>query len=136
MDIITGKILKLNNWPDGKIIGLAKNISAQLSAQGVERDAILSQLDAVRQDPGPFLADPLMADLARECIRLTQKDEPSVDTLLDSPIPYPYLGAGKYRRWRRRPNGQRHAPACHRGWRIDARCPRRLRTSHRRRACN
>ena len=24
MDIITGKILKLNNWPDGKIIGLAK----------------------------------------------------------------------------------------------------------------
>ena len=29
MDIITGKILKLNNWPDGKIIGIAKTISAQ-----------------------------------------------------------------------------------------------------------
>ena len=58
MDIITGKILKLNNWPNGKIIGIAKNISAQLSTQGVERDVILSQLDAVRQDPGPFLADP------------------------------------------------------------------------------
>ena len=92
MDIITGKILKLNNWPDGKIIGIAKNISTQLSAQGVERDAILSQLDAVRQDPGPFLADPLMADLARECIRLMHKDEPSVDTLLDAPIPYPIWG--------------------------------------------
>ena len=94
MDIITGKILKLNNWPDGKIIGIAKNISAQLSAQGVERDAILSQLDAVRQDPGPFLADPLMADLARECIRLTQKDEPSADTLHDSSNPLSHLGTG------------------------------------------
>ena len=92
MDIITGKILKLNKWPDGKIIGIAKNISAQLSAQGVERDTILRQLDAVRQDPGPFLADPLMADLARECIRLAQKDEPSVDTLLKNPIPYPIWG--------------------------------------------
>ena len=92
MDIITGKILKLNNWPDGKIIGIAKNISTQLSAQGLERDAILSQLDAVRQDPGPFLADPLMADLARECIRLTQKDEPSADKLFDDPIPYPIWG--------------------------------------------
>jgi tRNA-splicing ligase RtcB len=92
MDIITGKILKLNNWPDGKIIGIAKNISAQLSTQGVERDAILSQLDAVRQDPSPFLSDPLMADLARECIRLTHKDEPSVDTLLDAPISYPIWG--------------------------------------------
>jgi hypothetical protein len=24
MDIITGKILKLNNWEDGRVIGLAK----------------------------------------------------------------------------------------------------------------
>jgi tRNA-splicing ligase RtcB len=92
MDIITGKILKLNNWPDGKIIGIAKSISAQLSAQGLEREAVLNQLDAVRQNPGPFLADPIMADLARECIRLTQKDEPSVDTLLESPVPYPIWG--------------------------------------------
>ncbi|MBK8821480.1 MAG: RtcB family protein [Anaerolineales bacterium] len=92
MDIITGKILKLNNWPDGKIIGLAKIISEQLSAQGLSREAVLSQLEAVRQDPGPFLADPLMADLARECIRLTQKDEPSPDILHEAPIPYPIWG--------------------------------------------
>ncbi|MBI5944284.1 MAG: RtcB family protein [Chloroflexi bacterium] len=92
MDIITGKILKLNNWPDGKIIGIAKSISAQLAAQGLERDAILTQLDAVRQEPGHFLADPLLADLARECIRLTQKDDPSADELLDKPITYPVWG--------------------------------------------
>lgn len=92
MDIITGKILKLNNWPDGKIIGLAKNISAQLSAQGLEREAILHQLDAIRKNPGTFLADPLMADLARECIRVTQKDEPATDLLLENPIPFPIWG--------------------------------------------
>src|SRR5687767_2850333 len=37
MDIITGKILKLNGWPDGKIIGIAKDAAAQLAAQGLER---------------------------------------------------------------------------------------------------
>jgi tRNA-splicing ligase RtcB len=92
MDIITGKILKLNNWPDGKIIGIAKSISTQLSAQGLERDVVLNRLDAVRQNPGSFLADPLMADLARECIRLTQKDEPSTDILHERPIAFPIWG--------------------------------------------
>lgn len=92
MDIITGKILKLNNWPDGKIIGIAKIISTHLSAQGLNREAVLDQLEAVRQNPGPFLADPVMADLARECIRLTQKDEPSLDVLLDDPISFPIWG--------------------------------------------
>lgn len=29
MGVITGKILKLNNWPDGKIIGVAKHIAAE-----------------------------------------------------------------------------------------------------------
>jgi tRNA-splicing ligase RtcB len=92
MEIITGKILKLNNWPDGKIIGLAKIAATQLMEQGLDRDTVLSQLDTVRQNPGPFLADTVMADLARECIRLTQKDEPSPDTLHEAPIPYPIWG--------------------------------------------
>ena len=92
MDIITGKILKLNNWADGKIIGIAKDVAAQLTAQGWDREAVLSQLDAVRQGPGPFLADPLMADLARECIRITQKDGPPDDALRELPLPYPIWG--------------------------------------------
>jgi tRNA-splicing ligase RtcB len=92
MDIITGKILKLHNWSDGKIIGLAKNVAAQLAEQGLEREEILSALDAVRQNPGSFLADSLKADLARECIRITQKDEPSRDELLENPLPFPIWG--------------------------------------------
>lgn len=75
-----------------KVIGLAKDAGNKLLENGMDRDAALTQLDAVRQAPGSFLADSLLADLARECIRLTQKDEPSVDTLLENPIPFPIWG--------------------------------------------
>ena len=54
MDIITGKILKLNNWPDGKIIGIAKTISAQLAAQGVEREANSVSSMQFGRTPVPF----------------------------------------------------------------------------------
>ena len=92
MDIITGKILKLNNWPDGKIIGIAKTIAAQLAEQGLERETILERLDAVRNNPGQFLAEPQMADLARECIRLAPTQEDTLDELRQSPLPYPVWG--------------------------------------------
>jgi len=92
MDAITGKILKLNNWPDGKIIGIAKKIGEGLSEQGFDRETILARLEAVRQNPGPFLADELMAELARECIRITQKEMPSHDELRESSLPYPIWG--------------------------------------------
>src|SRR6185436_18753750 len=92
MDIITGKILKLNNWPDGKIIGLAKDLANKLNENGMERDVVLSQLDAVRQTPGSFLADSLYADLARECIRISQKDEPFPTDLSKAPLPFPIWG--------------------------------------------
>ncbi len=90
--ILTGRILKLHHWPDGRIIGLAKNIGEQLAAEGLDRKAILAQLDSVRQDPGPFLADPLMADLARECIRLAKKNETPNDALRAGPFSYPVWG--------------------------------------------
>lgn len=92
MDVITGKILKLNNWPDGKIIGIAKAAAAQLAAQGLERDAVLLRLDAVRNEPGKFLADPLLADLARECIRLIPRAEDALKELREQPLPYPVWG--------------------------------------------
>ena len=92
METITGKILKLDHWPDGKIIGIAKKIGEGLSEQGFDRETILARLDAVRQNPGPFLADEWMADLARECIRLAQKDIPSHDELRESSLSYPIWG--------------------------------------------
>lgn len=92
MDIITGKILKHNGWPDGKIIGVAKDVATQLLDSGLERDSVLARLEAVRRDPGSFLADNLMADLARECIRITQKDESGSEDLRGAPLPYPIWG--------------------------------------------
>jgi tRNA-splicing ligase RtcB len=92
MDIITGKILKLNGWPDGKIIGIAKKIAEQLARQGFDRETILARLDAVRQNPGPFMADALMADLACEWIRISQPELPSDNVLRDSPLMYPIWG--------------------------------------------
>ena len=91
MDIITGKILKLNNWPDGKIIGIAKAIAAELAGQGIEREAILARLDAVRNNPVQFLADPRMAGLARECIRLRPAPEDALREMREAPLPYPML---------------------------------------------
>lgn len=93
MELITGNILKINHWPDGKIIGVAKNIAAELAQQGLDRESILARLDAVRQNPGQFLVDPLMADLARECLRLAPKAAGELDELRESPLPYPIWGS-------------------------------------------
>lgn len=92
--MITGKILKLNGWPDGKITGLAKAVAGQLEADAFgDRDSILARLDSVRQNPGSFLADPLLADLARECLRLAQRDASKQDEALRAlPLQYRVWG--------------------------------------------
>lgn len=92
MDIITGKILKIYGWPDGKIIRVAKDVGNKLIDNGVEREAVLFRLEAVRQNPGAFLADASLAELARECIRISQADKPPQDHLRASPLPYPVWG--------------------------------------------
>jgi len=93
MDIITGKILKFNHWPDGRIIGVAKNIGNKLIEQGMDRDSALATLEAVRLNPGWFLTDASLADLARECIRVSSKTELQQAELLEEPLPYPIWGA-------------------------------------------
>ncbi|GAB1472434.1 RtcB family protein [Chloroflexota bacterium] len=92
MDIITGKTLKLNNWQDGKSIGLAKEAGNKMITNGMDRDAVLAQLDAVRNSPGSFLADGLLADLAREILRKNKNDEPSDEDLRESSLPFPIWG--------------------------------------------
>jgi tRNA-splicing ligase RtcB (3'-phosphate/5'-hydroxy nucleic acid ligase) len=58
----------------------------------MERDAALAKLEAVRSNPGSFLADSLLADLAREILRQNKNDEPSEDILRESPLPFPIWG--------------------------------------------
>lgn len=66
MSPISGKILKSQGWPDGKVIGLARNAGNELLELGLEATEVLARLEAVRANPGPFLADPLLASLARD----------------------------------------------------------------------
>jgi tRNA-splicing ligase RtcB len=80
--MLTGKILKLHDWPEGKIIGLAKTAGNTLEAQGLDREAVLARLDAVRAKPGEYLADPLMGTLARECIRRASANLAPVEDVL------------------------------------------------------
>jgi tRNA-splicing ligase RtcB len=92
MEIVTGKILKLNGWPDGKIIGIAKDAAARLLDAGLDRDSVLARLSAVRADPGSFLADDLLSELAHECLRLNQPRKESPAELRGEALPYPIWG--------------------------------------------
>lgn len=92
MDIVSDKILKLQGWPEGKMIGLAKQAAGQLAETEPDRASVLMRLEAVRQNPGAFLADPVLGELARECIRIAQKDEPGTEDLRKSPLPFRVWG--------------------------------------------
>ncbi len=92
--MLTGKILKTNGWPEGKVIGLAKAAGQTLEDAGLDQAAVLARLDAVRDDPGAFLADPLLGDLARECIRRSAVDLTALDDELRAqPVAYAAWGS-------------------------------------------
>ncbi len=93
--MITGKVLQGRGWPEGKVIGLAKSVAMRLEMEGLERDAILDRLDAVREQPGEYLADPLFGDLAREAMRRQAVETSQInDTLRAEPLPFQTWGAG------------------------------------------
>ncbi len=92
-DMITGKILKRRGWREGKIIGLAKEVAAQLESQGLERDEILDRLDQVKARPRDFLDDSLMTDLAKECGRREQGEAVmAAETIRPKPFSYRVWG--------------------------------------------
>jgi tRNA-splicing ligase RtcB len=91
--MITGKILKFYGWPEGRIIGLAKTAADKLWTDEVDRDTILARLDDVRAKPGDYLADPLLGDLARECLRhFAPQPDRIDDALRDEALPYHIWG--------------------------------------------
>jgi tRNA-splicing ligase RtcB len=91
--MISGKILKTHGWPEGKVIGLAKEAAEALEAAGLERDAVLAWLESVRVDPGTYLADPKLAPLARECLRRAAAETPPApETLRERPRDYTVWG--------------------------------------------
>lgn len=92
--MMTGKILKNAGWPEGKVIGLAKAAALHLENEGLEREAVLSALEAVRVAPGDFLGDPIYGDLARETLRRQAAEVSKVeDTLREQPLAFESWGA-------------------------------------------
>lgn len=91
--IITGKMLKQRGWPEGKVIGLAKEAGDKLRAAGLEREAALDKLDAVLAAPGEFLADVALGDLAREAVRRQSVETAKIESALrEQPLPFPIWG--------------------------------------------
>jgi tRNA-splicing ligase RtcB len=106
MDIVTGKILKLNNWPDGKVIGVASGLR-QNSGAGCGREVVFARLDEVRNAPEQFLADPRMG----ECPRMHPPEPTPVTKAWTSCVRragIPHLGREPSTRLRCA-DGQRHA---------------------------
>lgn len=92
--MLSGKILKANGWPEGKIIGLAKAAGEQLESQGLTQEDVLERLAAVREAPGEYLADQRFSALARECLRRAEAERPPVPVdLRAQPSPYAVWGA-------------------------------------------
>jgi hypothetical protein len=91
--MISGKILKLNGWPEGKLIGLAKRAAQKLEDTGLQQATILDRLDAVRVNPDAYLTDAVMAELAVECARRAAADPARMDdTLRAQPLEYGVWG--------------------------------------------
>ncbi len=92
--MLSGKILKAQGWPEGKIIGIAKAAGQVLEEQGLEQAQILARLAEVREAPERIVDDSLMGELARECIRRAKAEaEPAEDVLRDQPLEYRVWGA-------------------------------------------
>ncbi len=85
--MITGKALKRRGWPDGKIIRLAKEAAEALTRTIPNQETILTRLEQVRQQPDAYLADPILSDLARECLRRSAP-KPATEPLREQPLSY------------------------------------------------
>lgn len=95
--MFSGKVLKAHGWPEGKIIGLAKAAAERLEREGIAHDDVLPLLEPVRLNPGPYLADPRFAELAREVIRLTAAPVEAAP-LRGQPVEYAVWGGDQIER--------------------------------------
>ncbi len=92
--MINGKDLIELGWPPGKVIGLGLEAAGRLvSRRGLTEAEALSALDAVREEPGRYLAaEPeAFGELAREWIKLS--GEEAAEELREEPLPYAAWGS-------------------------------------------
>lgn len=94
--MITGKVLKLRGWKEGRTVGAAKVAAQHLISLGHSQDEVLQKLDAVLENPSAFLADPTFCAVASELIARQRNDQSKfADALRETPIEFPIWGAGE-----------------------------------------
>ncbi len=92
--MITGKILKLRGWKEGRTVGLAKIAGHALSSQGLSESEVLSRLDEVLAAPNNFLGDPTLCEVASELIQRERSDISKIaDALRTEELPFGIWGA-------------------------------------------
>ncbi len=92
--MITGKILKLRGWKEGRTIGLAKKAAHALADIGQDETQILEKLDAVLADPDKWTGDPIFFEVASEILSRERNDASKwADALRETALPYEVWGA-------------------------------------------
>ena len=92
--MITGKILKMQGWAEGKVLGLAKITAQRLEAAGMATDAVLAQLAQVRESPTAYEGDRTWGALASLLmVRAVVEPELNFAALRDEMLDYAVWGA-------------------------------------------
>ena len=92
--MITGKVLKMRGWKEGRTIGLAKKAAHALADIGQDETQILERLDAVLADPDKWTGDPIFFEVASEILSRERNDASKwADALRETSLPYEVWGA-------------------------------------------
>jgi len=93
--VISGKILKMHGWKEGRSVGLAKQAARLLERQGMEQTAILARLDLVRSTPADYLDDLVSGALAAELLQTQEETarRAEIPVLRTEPLAYHVWGA-------------------------------------------
>ncbi len=93
--MISGKILKMHGWKEGRSVGLAKQAARLLERQGMEQTAILARLDLVRSTPADYLDDLVSGALAAELLQTQEETarRAEIPVLRTEPLAYHVWGA-------------------------------------------
>lgn len=92
--MITGKILRYNGWPEGKMILYAKRCAEALAGQDIDDETILARLAEVREQPEQWLDDGFYGQLAHAVILARPVVIPTEEQVRTEALEYPVWGAG------------------------------------------
>jgi hypothetical protein len=67
--MLTRELLQSYGWPDNELTEQAVDAAQALLRSGLAREAALVWLDQVYTRPARYLGDPVLAPLARACLR-------------------------------------------------------------------